>query len=187
MKQLFTLLLIFAATLGFAQEETFNSNNGLIIDIKGSILFESDFTIAPLLGYKFGRFIVFTSYEKANDDLEMDMSTPDDNIQYKREVLKIGVQIYPHKNQKKVKLFYQAHYSYKWSDEIRASEYSMINVGTGIQYSITHALSAGTNVFIGFGNEKTPRGETLFPTYDLGGTIFMRYHLDWSHFRKSGN
>ena len=176
-----TLLLLMSQLMLFAQDNSFNQQKGFIIGANAYSFHSKSFELSPMIGYKFNKLVVFTHYGKRSTFQENDIATSADDLDYYRNVLAIGCQIYPYKNLKKTRMFYQIHFSYKWADDkYYDSKFYMCNFGAGVETTIFKKLTTSCNAFLGIGHEEPHAykpGDASGIVYDFGAAISVRYYL----------
>jgi hypothetical protein len=163
MRQLLLPFALFLMVLqARAQSTTFNQEKGVLFNVQGGGLFgnlwdsEPQPRLSPVIGYKTGKFVFFSGYEMhyypptAGEYGEL-------NEESYIHTAKVGFHIYPHKNLRQVKVFYQALYTYHWEtftlgkEQITEPQGYSICIGGGIDYFILRNFSVGYDMYIGAG------------------------------------
>lgn len=159
------LFVLFTNTKLKCQENSYSSTNGFLFSAQFMGLIDSP-RISPIIGYKSGRIVYFTGYENIK------YSNWDSN----RQGLKAGVYIYPYKNLRKVKVFYQSLLSYKWHPNEYTKMY-FLHAGSGVDYFLKDNFSIGYDFNIGFGEMKDHIYSDFEFALDWNSTISLKLFL----------
>ncbi len=151
---------------GFSQESTFNTDNGFLFSSQFMGIIDAP-RFSTVVGYKVKKVILIAGYERIKYS----------GYNSNRHGLKMGFHIYPYKNQRKLKIFYQSYVSYKWHANNEA-RMSFVHFGGGIDYFINKNISVGYDINIGYGPVKTNSymGEYRFK-FDWNSAITIKYLL----------
>lgn len=171
------LLVSFLCLVTQGQEVSFNESKGLMINAQLAFEVSSNTALAPMIGYKHKRLIYFLGYERKNAELEFDIGTPDDNISITENSIKVGGQIFPFRNEKRTRVFFQMHVNYEWDSEKIDKKAYFINFGSGIEYALSDKFACGMDTFWGVGNEKEYLIDYEGIVYDIGLNISFKYYL----------
>jgi hypothetical protein len=147
------------------QDNSFNDHNGFLFSTQFMGLIDAP-RVSPIIGYKIGRIVYFSGYE---------------NIKYSdwgsnRQGIKAGVYIYPYKNLRKVKVFYQSLISYKWHPN-DYTKMCFLHLGSGFDFFIKDNISVGYDLNIGFGEMKDDIHSNYEFSMDWNSSISLKLFL----------
>lgn len=159
------LLISINQLKGISQElVAFNDKNGFLFSVQFMGLIDQP-RISSVIGYKTGKIVYLAGYEVSN----YNFWTPHGFMG--------GIQLYPHRNQKKLKIFYHALISYKWNLDDDYPRMYLLHVGGGLDYFFKKNFSIGCNFGFGIGKMKEKEYLDYSSVIDINPNLTIKYFL----------
>ncbi|MCU4177425.1 DUF481 domain-containing protein [Carboxylicivirga sp. N1Y90] len=176
MKNFITLFVFTLLVINSKAQESFNNTNkiGLEMQLMANTSITRDY-ISPSINYKIGKHVIFLGYMKSINNNDPDLTY---------EGIKGGYQIYPHKNLKSVKVFYQAYLQYERNEYLGIQKRMLLYFGSGIDYWFNDHIVLNYSFSPAYGYEtsnhptKANNTETgWYNTIDARSSINIKYYF----------